>query len=219
MALIKIPDRLVPGFRVLFGLSKEVQEKLVDHIIRKPIGTSIETLIDTVPKEIAGTREEFGTFISLLEPLYDAHKETQLPLDEFVSEFTSSLDEAKIPIPNKEDFEQLLRKLLAENKNYQLTEKLSDLVREGDRIFSTTRIVTDIRPMVDDEDDGSILGLIVVHQLRISFVENNERKSSYFLLNRTDLEELEKAIVRAKNKESTFKKAFTSDSNVFHEEK
>jgi hypothetical protein len=219
MTLISIPDRIVPGFKALFSLSNEVRHLLVDHITSRPVGTSLKSLIESIPKEIQGKKDELSVATSILNSVFSAREASELSIEDFIPDFIEALDEANVNPGNKEEFGDLLRKLLSHEKYRSLNKKFIELVGEGERLITETRIVTDIRPMVDDGDDKSIVGLAIIHQLRITFRNNNQEESLYFLLNGSDLASLEKVIQRAKNKEDHFKNTFTTESQVFYEEK
>lgn len=219
MALIRIPDRLISSFKVLFGLPIPTIEHLVEQLVNRPVGTTIGTLADNVASEGLARRDEIHIALTILDSIFDAYGSNELSVDDFISEFTKALIESEVISDANRQFEILIKQLLTNDQNQILTDKFMDLVREGERIISSGRIVTDVRPMVDEDDDNSILGATIVHQLRLSFIENNEKKSLYFLLNGNDLDELEKMIRRAKNKESSFKKTFSSNNIIFFDEK
>ena len=168
---------------------------------------------------VKGKKDELAFATTILNSVFAAREITELSIDDFIPEFIEALENAKAKIDNVPEFSELLRKLLSQEKNRLLNEKFNNLINEGERVIVEARIVTDVRPMVDSDDDNSIIGLAIIHQLRLSFSENNQPKSLYFLLNGTDLDALEKVIHRAKNKELNFKNTFSSDSQVFFEEK
>lgn len=219
MTRIKIPERALHGFAILFSFPNEVRHKLVDLIVARPVGMSIKTLVDTLPSDLEGKKDELAFATTILNSVFAAREITELSIDDFIPEFIEALENAKAKIDNVPEFSELLRKLLSQEKNRLLNEKFNNLINEGERVIVEARIVTDVRPMVDSDDDNSIIGLAIIHQLRLSFSENNQPKSLYFLLNGTDLDALEKVIHRAKNKELNFKNTFSSDSQVFFEEK
>lgn len=80
--------------------------------------------------------------------------------------------------------------------------KALDLAYEHERILQESRIVTDIRPVFDADDNSvEVRGVVIVHQLRLTFEQEGETRSLLCALDRQDLFALRAACERAIKKE------------------
>ncbi|HEX9774425.1 MAG TPA: hypothetical protein VGB83_02435 [Actinomycetota bacterium] len=77
--------------------------------------------------------------------------------------------------------------------------KSFDVATEFDRIYHSSRIITDLRPVFAD-DPATPLGVVLVHTLKVDYVRNGEMESAFFGLDDQDISELKKVIERAENK-------------------
>lgn len=92
-----------------------------------------------------------------------------------------------------------------------ISDKAFDLIIEHERIFSDSRIVTDIRPIFDSKTERKIETTILVHTLRIRYNDAQGNKEFYVGLDSEDLDNLQAQItVAIRNRdtlESALKKA------------
>ena len=83
-----------------------------------------------------------------------------------------------------------------------------DLAYDRERILINTDIETDVRPIFDDD---KFKGLVIVHTLKIDFVENGkDENTTYLALDKDDMDKLEKLIHRAKLRESSLRANISS---------
>jgi hypothetical protein len=87
--------------------------------------------------------------------------------------------------------------------------KAEIMLLEGERLFLTSRIVTDIRPIFDADVSSPPRGAIIRHLLRIEYLQQNgDRETIFFELDPDDLEELGATIGRAKQKGKSIESLF-----------
>ena len=101
-----------------------------------------------------------------------------------------------------EERETLVNRLvpLLEIPGLQANAKAEGLAGEYDRVFHTARILTDVRPIFGSDIAEDLLGVLVMHQLRIDSHTNLGDQDYYFALTTDDLTDLRDTIDRALGK-------------------
>lgn len=74
------------------------------------------------------------------------------------------------------------------------------LLTENQRNFVDSRIVTDIRPVFGDDEPPRPQAAIVVHSLKIIFIEDGETREFFVSLDSKDLQEMIDVLRRAQSK-------------------
>ena len=93
----------------------------------------------------------------------------------------------------------------------RVKQKALSLAVSQERLFTSCRILTDIRPVYSDVGDEpiDISAAFVFHTLKISFIEDDESKDFYISLDADDLEKLKSDVDRAVNKGNVAKQAIS----------
>ncbi len=99
--------------------------------------------------------------------------------------------------------------LFDDNSNFYISVKAADLLFEQEKIFCTVRIITDLRPIFND-DAETIRAFIPYHNMVIKYHENGDTKEIHLALDHSDLKMLESQVERAKSKESLVKTELNS---------
>ncbi|MGO9155135.1 hypothetical protein [Mycobacterium sp.] len=94
---------------------------------------------------------------------------------------------------------------LVQNAAVQRFAKALSLRNEYERIITDTRILSDIRPVFDDDaEDPSIQAAIVNHTLRFTYTAGDgERHETHFALDTADLKKLKAQIEKALKKDKS----------------
>lgn len=105
-------------------------------------------------------------------------------------------------------------------KTLGIKQKALTLAVFQERLFSSCRILTDIRPIFSDDDNEptEISAAFVFHTLKISFIEDDESKYFYISLDANDLEELKSSVDRAVNKGNIAKRAISKMAELVNTE-
>lgn len=105
---------------------------------------------------------------------------------------------------------------LIEAESVYLSSKALDLALDHDRVFTTARIVTDVRPVLN-KDRTEARGAIVVHSLHLHYFEQDRSVEMTIAVDKADLEVLAAACREAIIKTTTAKQLVKgiSEDNVF----
>jgi hypothetical protein len=98
--------------------------------------------------------------------------------------------------------------------------KAYDLSTAYERQFHISRVLTDIRPIFDEQISTKPVGALVVHQLELRGYVNGRLRSSYWAMSNDDLSKLRDQIDRAINKSTVLSELLSGDEvPVHHPEK
>ena len=121
-----------------------------------------------------------------------------------------SLEDAELD--DSEIFEKQLHQFLSKPSALSLTNKAIDLITEREKIWLSSRVITDVRPIFGDGDEIKFEASLIIHNLKIQFKENKLIKEFYFALDSEDLTNLKEQIIRAEEKEKILKSMLNEKS-------
>ncbi|MFW5886139.1 MAG: hypothetical protein ACOCUL_00140 [Bacteroidota bacterium] len=207
MTKFQIPEAFLPGFMELSKLSPEDAEKIGILLNQIPVGATIQDFRETfteagLPENIQVTAETVFSMGALLAG------ETENDLTELATGLSKAFQEKNQGKITNEEAQQLKRNLLIILKNgdnLKKTYKAYQLFSENARIYRNSRVMTDIRLLFNDELDSNPRSGLILHQLKIEYVENEKPKSFFVSLDREDLVSLSENFQRALKKEESIK--------------
>lgn len=211
--MLKIPATYSKGFTAFFAQDISVQESIIDFLIQAPIGFMPKKEIEIEGINI-DSDDQFEILRSLFS-LFFALKDSGLPNQEFSDQLVKTFKATKKPsLYPTEQFERQVTRLLTENRSIQTTVKAIGLLMETEHRFVGSRIITDVRP-VFDTDENSVLTMMLVHSLRIRYYEDRTAKEIFFGFTLDDLKELKDHIERAEKKEASIREKLQSEHLSF----
>jgi len=162
---------------------------------------SVDELAQQVSEQVGSLNaEQAEGILRTLMSIYSAHRDHRLDWDELLVSFSQSLGGA-LSGSELENTMQRVRELLQSSETIQLIAKAMDVYNEHEKVFRTSRILTDIRPIFRDDDKRLSLGAAaIVHSLKIQYQEGRNVNEVYIALDDEDLKAMSKDINRAKEK-------------------
>jgi hypothetical protein len=100
--------------------------------------------------------------------------------------------------------------ILANPPAIGVTAKAADVAREHERIFHSARILTDIRPVFDDDASNPPVGAVVTHTLRIDSFTKGSMEDYFVALDTRDLIQLQTIVNRAIEKNRSLNRVLDS---------
>ncbi len=98
-----------------------------------------------------------------------------------------------------------LTELLEIEKSVGITSKASDVLTEHEHLFCGVRILTDIRPIFQDDLSSAPSEAVIIHTLKIAYHQDREHKEFYVAMDAGDIQKLKSAIERAELKDNSAK--------------
>ncbi|MHA1583678.1 MAG: hypothetical protein ACTSWL_00360 [Promethearchaeota archaeon] len=211
---LRIPDKSYPILKKLLSFNEKEKEILFEKY--KSINASLdESYIDKVltasdvPKNLKPVINEilnlFSVFNGLKEDL--RLKDINEFIDMLKDSFYDKLQQKKENL--EEDMKEKLNllgdfihKLFESNKSLLIIEKARTLLEEREKLVINTRIITDFRPVFEEDNIDIITDGVILHNLRIEIInEQRNKEKKIFALDHDDLLRLQKNISRAFEKE------------------
>jgi len=119
-----------------------------------------------------------------------------------VAEAVAVARELELPDVQRQGFQKTFEELIS-LPNIRHMAKVSILRSAAERLVHTTRILTDVRPIFDDDADDGPAGAVIMHQLEMSVWTEGRHLEMYFALDEDDLVKLQSDVRRALDKGKT----------------
>jgi hypothetical protein len=220
--LIKIPQKYR---EILIGITSLSDSAIAE--LESALGHTRQTLVSR--EEVANLAaqlksipaEEGVKIFEALLPLYMLKGSTNKNTSEFISDVINSLmissgDEVKLLTAQAKPLEGRLTKLLG-LKTIDLSAKAMSVLFEQQRTFQAARILTDIRPVFNHDATELPTAAVLIHTLRIEYLEDEESKEFFVAMDKNDIQKLRDVLERANQKESSIKEVLSKSSIDFIE--
>ncbi|MHC5936690.1 hypothetical protein [Nostoc sp.] len=221
---LKIPDQYKPGIEFLLNTDDDAIDVIIS--VLRDFPPTVENVVYKISERIVQTqkldrRTALNIVVTLLS-LRQLYQEENLSNEAIVALVSKSIEQdaefAEFFLVKTEQIERfkgrlssLLTALESISFSLDILDKASDLLIEHERIFSDSRIVTDIRPVFDSKTERKVEAAILIHTLKIKYRDAEGAKEFYVALDSDDLNNLHDQIVIAIDNrdalESVLKKA------------
>lgn len=201
---LRVPEKRRGGFVLLARTEDVVSDEFFSLFANIPVRLYHMDVAEKVAGQVKGlpaadALEVVESILSLYGPLASTNK----PIDEFVEEVLESLkllglEAGALSQSELSTLGARLRKLLRVPTIGLITKSLSMLF-ERERMLVQSRVISDARPVFGIEDDN-IGGAIVVHTLKIDYVDARGEGDFFLALDEEDIDALISVLERAKRK-------------------
>jgi hypothetical protein len=201
---LRIPDKLLKDFRVLFDLSDEDRARFRKALQDAPRFAPVSSLVPIVREALGGSSDGAGRALVAVLAATSQVEPPEWTIEKVAEEVAKSGelgngDDSKIQAAVS--FLSGLMELPA----IITSAKASDLLTEHDKIFGDARIVTDIRPVFMEDPHELANGVVMVSTLRVQYQDSGGISSFYVALDTEDLVTLRNVVDRALLKIDTLK--------------
>ncbi|RFM30973.1 hypothetical protein [Chitinophaga silvisoli] len=213
MADIKIPNKFLGGFEIIKNLSNSQIESLSDFLKSR---TPSEKPDGPFASEIVGiSRDNLTEIVSTIYSVIHLSVSYKMPLNELIKDLSAAFfSQSQSPI--NDNLSSNLQLLLENANNLKLSVKAADVMREKDKIYDSSRVLTDLRYIFDNNDLKSDNRLaVIIHNLKIAYQHNKNEEAFFVALSLDDLKDLKQQIDRAIEKEEIIKAYYANQEIVF----
>jgi len=205
MSLIRIPKSAYAAIQHLIHFSVPDFDAFMDALAKAEPSLNQDNFWKHVAKHVS--RVDQAVIESILREIFqmdnarvDAANDG-LGLNEFaeaVAEAAAAAAAEEFPFNegDRKILKDRLVKIFEGRKGLQITMKAMGVVVDQDHVFYHARILTDIRPVFNDNGD-SVDAAVIVHTLRIHYGENGDHKDFYVALDTSDMQALRETVDRA----------------------
>jgi|GEM_PF-982418 len=210
MELLEIPDEYIQTIKNISYLEDEVINSLSNSLTKQLPFTSIQKLAVSIGKENSKlTSNQIIEILDFVISLFRLSEESGSDIYEVVVKL---IELAKIYEDyqdfEEQDFERLkarLIKLVDEEGILKASYKAADIVYDNERIFLSSRILTDIRPVFGNSINSDPIAAGIVHLLKINFGKLDADEEFFVSMDENDLNMLIEQLNRAKAKSKILK--------------
>lgn len=203
---IDIPNRVLRIFRAAFDVDVNGFKRIITLLESEKPSVDLEYFAREISKSTSISQDLVQSVLGFLWQLELNYQRSGIAASSFIDElkeYLISLNEKDWSSQHREFWDKIsedLTRFLETESNFSTSVKAGELLIEQERPFCTARIVTDIRPTLD-EDAEKIKGFIIYHNLIIKYHAPREIKEFHVALDHNDLLLLEAQVARAKKKE------------------
>ncbi|MEH1942662.1 MAG: hypothetical protein V7L01_20935 [Nostoc sp.] len=210
MTELEIPEKYKPGFKQLVTVDARTVDELIDALRQAPPSLLIEDLASIVASQVeALTVEEVEDLIEALISLYNLRDYLEVPTNKIVERISQAVQNDE-DLPNlsgreKQEFERRLAAFLEFDGVLSVTSKAINVMRDHERIFTGSRVLTDMRPIFERDLEKGPAAVVIVHMLKIEYADLEGTHEFFVALDSIDLEELRQQLDRADQKGKSIK--------------
>ena len=203
MAKYRIPEPYKPGFELIAKLTEEQVIVIKSALIDIPIGFGPEETAKSLEGKTDFKSSELRSMLSTIFSLISLNIREEIEKDEFINDIVTSYDEINTELSEdkREKLIGYLQNFLEADGQIKHTIKAAILLRENEKIFIESRVLSDIRIVFEEKIENPKQCAVIIHQLKIEYHENGEPKEIFVALNTEDLKQLKETANRAIEKD------------------
>lgn len=212
MARFQIPEFLFEGFEMLMRMEEEQIQSLANIIDKLPLGISVQDFEKEIKAQgiLPDSNPSFSALIYNLGSILLDNEENAAEISEdLVSGFVQST-RREFSSQEEDRLKNYLSIILSHSDRLKKITKINRILSETPLSYNGSRIMTDIRLVFEEDMDANHKSGLIIHQLKIEYLENYKSKSLFFTMKANDLEQLAEVINRALQKESIIKNQYTT---------
>lgn len=217
MPTIHIPEFFRPTLERIVSMSEQEVEAVRNSLATLKPQVKPEVIVSEIEATEGGKVSDIADIAKVLSSLSIARLNADASLDDFVSNIARSVPARKDKQFDRAAFEARMKSLLSVEPLI-LSARAFNVQHEYEHVFRAARIITDIRPIFD-HSGVQAQGLMIIHNLKISYIHNGEARDILFALDDADIIELKKILERAEIKSSTLEKLIDKTGVPFFESK
>lgn len=208
---LRVPRQYEGGFAKIRDLDDGPTQELLAALQNLPRNINPESLrsataemVDTIA---ASDVREMVSALIFLYSLRDASESSVSDVAEGIACGMEKIPSGELKsLPEQRDpFQARLAELLSVDR-FIVIARAGNLSLENERSLSETRVITDIRPIFEQENPKARpRGAVIVHTLKISYRADNEIRQFFVTLDDNDVSELSEQLERAGSKSESLR--------------
>jgi hypothetical protein len=215
---IRIPERYQPGIAKIISLTDNACAELLSILNETPHSFNLDSIKESTVSKIETIPEsDFDEIMNSLDALYYINHQFDIPIQDFSEQVLQAMAETgktelQIQASLREPLRDRLTRLMS-GKLLSIAIKSRDILHEHERTFGSARVLSDIRTVYTDNLENTTDGAVIVHMLKIHYIQDDQHKEFFVALDTEDISFLTDTLIRAQEKEETLK-AILAAANV-----
>lgn len=202
----EIPSQYENGFAKLISLlGSESAQELLEALKEVPPTIDYLTMTSELDQKVSTIpHDDVADIVFALLPLSTLQADLDTPASNIAESISREIERSdseslKLTSEVRERFKGFLVELLS-SPPLKIAGKARNLQLEDEHVFQEARIVTDIRPVFGDDAASHPEGAIIVHTLKLSYLDGNQFKNFYISIDARDARVLRNLLERADTK-------------------
>jgi hypothetical protein len=202
-----IPEQYQDGFIAIRDLPDQAIQQLLSALDTAPLLVSSDALSERLVEDVeAISRGGISSILASLLSVYSLRQEFDISVSELAEHLAQAMQEGgpeTLRFTDGEQRGQFEHRLVAllTSSSLDLIGKASELTTEQERFMREARIITDIRPIFEDDSVDRPSGAVITHTLKISYWDDsNQNRDFYMALDAVDVRNLRASLERAEAK-------------------
>jgi hypothetical protein len=209
MASLQVPKKHHRGLQDFLELSENSFQSIINSVdsmelvleAKEILAKEIGEIKDIEREKVSGIADAIIS-ISFVKATSESSNEA------FINDLTTAIEESSelatlIDTIGKDKINQRLEKLFAVD-TLAIATKARSIMYEYDNIYYRGRVITDIRPVFNNEADA-INAALIIHSLRIHYHVGDTHQDFFVALDTNDLQQLIDVLERSKAKAEKLK--------------
>jgi hypothetical protein len=204
---LRVPREHEGGFAKIRDLDDESAQELLAALQKLPATINPDSLISAVAAAMADTiaASDVEEMVPALLFLYSARDATGASASDIAEGIARGMErvvsrELRSSPEYREPFQARLVELLSADSPSVIA-RAGNLSMENEHTLRYTRVITDIRPVFEQEDPKATpRAAAIIHTLKISYSADNQTKNFFVMLDDNDISELLEQLERANSK-------------------
>lgn len=206
MTTIQIPRAHAGLFRQLVEMSIQTRRKLIDAVraASPELGAERFALKVAASAELGLASDQATAIVDMLASMFSARVSAKLSARQFAEALREAGQAQKGLSPNP-DWDTVLddiEELLSLETSLGTASKALELLVQHQRIYRSSRVLTDIRPVFPSDALSAPSSAVVVHTLKLDMQSGTNRRTLFVALDRDDLIALKSTLERALEKDA-----------------
>ncbi len=213
MANYRIPERGLPGFRILLKMSDVTITRFEEAVRDLPRGLRPYDVSDHIALEGVLPESAAEEVVRVLSDIYRLKEESSADLDELVEgicDALKELDDDSIE-PHDGDWDKFkthFKKLLSMDSTIGMSFKTFHLSIQNEKTYIESNIFSDIRPAFYSQVDDGFDTAAIIHNLQIEYHKDQTHEVIQIVLDGADVGKLKEQLDRAEKKEKAIMRQF-----------
>jgi hypothetical protein len=162
---------------------------------------------------------DIDDLITSLDALYYLKHQSDTSASEFSEQVLQAMDDSgnKALLVEKslrESFKERLNQVMSGNL-LSVAIKSREVLYEQERTFGFARVLSDVRLLDEEGSEDDVNGAVIIHTLKIHYIENDQHKEFFVSLDTADVDVLIDALISAQERAKSLK-AMLAAANVLY---
>jgi len=214
---LTIPEEHHAAIGKIIKLTDASVRELISAISAVKIKSSASEMTELIRPQVTSIPPgDLAEIVDTIYALYHVREFSEVSRDTFLSDIVTTIKDLAPEIGSKAlELAKLRRRFrqLLDISTLNALAKAIELQRDGERIFCSARIVSDIRPVFGDNVKERPGSAVIRHTLGLSYHQDGDHREFFAILDEADLVALSDVIIRAMEKGETLAK-FLKQSGI-----